>query len=687
MSTQHDRLESLFHRARDLETQAQQSLLAREVPGDADLRQELESLLAACRGATARIEHAIGNARERIVEPATSAIPEQIGPYRVEEEIGRGGLAVVYRGRRVEPEMPQRVAIKVGRFAADDVLNVRAQQEQWILARLEHPSIARFLDAGRLSDGRLYLVMEFVEGLPIDEFCRIEKRSIAERVRLLIEVANAVQFAHQNVILHRDLKPDNVLVTANGAIKLLDFGIAKLLDDTQSPVETPVTQRDERWLTPAYASPEQRLGLELTTASDVYALGVVLLKLLTGDTREPGSELRLPSVRLRDPAVREAAGIPKRDPGLGRDLDLVTQKALRADPERRYPSPQAFADDLERVLDRRPIEARPVHFGYRAARFLSRHRIAMLLAFLIASSLGLGIGFASQALVARAEVTKATEALQFLSRVFSAADPREAPDSDSPGMFLTNALGELTRDPPDHPVVESAALETLGNALLSRGNIEAARHVLERAEALLRDRPRDRWLYAQVRNRIGEVFSDLEQPEVAEAHYRIALEIRSEEFGIESLEVAESANDLATSLIDQGQTDEALRWLNHALEVRTHALGSEHRDVATVLSNQGTLYERVDDFDKAVKLFLRAVEISRAAVGPEHPSAATNLNNLAVAYYRLGDLEKSAEAFEEACGIRRRTLPSEHHQIVACEEDLATVRKELAESESRPDPK
>ncbi len=689
MSAAHARLEALFHRARALEGEARRSLLAHEVGDDPSLRRELEALLSACEGATARIEDALDGARrlasETVVpETVSPAMPERIGPYQLEEEIGRGGLAIVYRGRRVEPDMPQRVAIKIARFATDAAIAARAQQEQWILARLEHPNIARFLDGGRLDDGRFFLIMEYVEGRPIDKACRAARRSIDERVALLVTVAKAVQFAHQNLVLHRDLKPDNILVDTHGNVKLLDFGIAKILDDAQSPVDSPVTRRDERWLTPAYASPEQLAGHELTTASDVYSLGVVLHRLLTGENVDASSksgEHIAPGVRLRDMAVRKATGIPSRDSGLGRDLDLVVAKALHTDSERRYSSPQAFADDLERILDRRPVQARPDRIGYRMRRFISRHRAAVAAVAMVVASLVTGLGIAiQQAQLARRAEAQAFELVGLMPELMIGADPRELPGAEiSLDEALTLSIERFQKDPPGDSVVEAAALEGFGSVLLARGRQQEAFELLKRSLELL-DRPsRNATLYGRVSNRLGEAFAEVGHFADAEGHYRTALEIRLEEHGRDSLEVAESANDLATALYELGALEEAEHWLGIARATRERKLGPDHPEVAMVISNMGALYVKREHFARAAEAFRSAVEISKSALGTDHPSVATNLNNLGFAYYQIGHLEKAVEAFGDSLAIRQRTLPEGHPRIAESEQNLEAVKQLLAD--------
>lgn len=683
MISRRERLETVFHRARALEGEARQALLAAEPADDPELYQELESLLSACRGATERVEAALGSPiSDARAEPLPVTIPTRIGPYRVEKEIGRGGLAIVYLAHRVEPELLQRVAIKVASFAAGEAMAARAVQERWILARLEHPNIARFLDAGRLDDGRFYLVMEYVEGQAIDEYCRQKRLSVAERLALLVTVCEAVQLAHQNLVLHRDLKPDNVFVDTLGHVKLLDFGIAKLLGDAPGPRDSPVTRHGERWLTPGYASPEQRAGDELTTASDVYALGVLLHCLLTGklppNTGDSAPQEMSPSVMLRDPAIRRAIGIPGAGGGTGRDLDVVLAKALHTDSKQRYASPQAFADDLQRVLDMRPILARPDRLGYRMRRFLARHRVAVVATVMVAVSLAASLGVAfEQARSARQARAGSMRVGDFLTELFDQADPRALPGADvSIDDMLTSVVERLLRDPSEDTVPGAAELfESLGSALLARGKAEKALEPLVRGATLVAQEGDDEGLYATILNRLAEAYEALDRLDEAEANLRLAMTMRADRLGNDSLEFSESANDLAMVLVQRGAYDEAQDLLGRVLTIRQRALGPGHQQVATVHSNFGYLHQRQGDPASAVPAFRRAIAISKQALGCEHPSVATNLNNLGVAFYSLGEAENAIQALAQALGIRRRTLPAEHPDIEESEHNLAAAER------------
>ncbi len=687
MTSRRQRLESVFHRARALEGEARQALLGSEVADDPELFRELESLLSACRGATERVEVALGSAVADVRADSRAdlvplTVPDRIGPYRVEREVGRGGLATVYLAHRVEPELLQRVAIKIAFLAADETIAARAAQERWILARLEHPNIARFLDAGSLDDGRFYLVMEYVEGQPIDAYSRQHRLSVADRLTLMVTVCEAVQLAHQNLVLHRDLKPDNVFVDHHGLVKLLDFGIAKLLGNAQGAHDSPVTQRGERWLTPGYASPEQRAGDELTTASDVYSLGMLLHRLLTGklvatDADAQGPEAS-PSALLRDPGVRQAVGVGSLGGLVGRDLDVVLAKALHPDVKQRYASPQAFADDLQRLRDMRPIRARPDRVGYRLRRFLARHRGAVVLTVMVAAMLAVSLAIAfQQARSARKAVDESMRFSDFLVQTLGLADPRSLPGNDiSVDDLLISVVERLLSDPAEDEAPGAAArLELVGAVLLSRGQAERALEVLNRGARLVTQDGDDQRLHATILNRIGEAHEALGNLGEAEAHLRWAMAMRATRLGGDDLAFSESANDLAMVLAQRGSYGEAKALLDRVLATRQRILGPEHPQVATVHSNLGFLFQSQGDAASAATAFRRALAISRQALGSEHPSVAKNLNNLGVTLYMLGDAENAVQTLARALDIRRRSLPAGHPDIEESEHNLSAAEK------------
>jgi serine/threonine protein kinase len=402
-------VKEVFAQASGLDPAARTPYLEQACGDDGELRLEVASLLSAHATADAILDRSAGDylplsALEASDEPRQG---RRLGAYQLVECLGRGGMGEVWRARRADAQYEKEVAIKLVRGGYDTAFVLqRFRAERQILANLEHPNIARLLDAGVTVAGQPYLVMELVEGVPIDAYCTARALPIAERLRLFREVCAAVSYAHQRLVVHRDLKPGNILVSADGAIKLLDFGIAKLLQPTPADgAVSDATRTNLRALTPAFCSPEQVLGLSITTASDVYSLGVVLFHLLAGrspyrtaleSTRDAirdvcETEPLRPSVAAaQDSGTDRARSLPDRD------LDDITLKALRKEPERRYGSVEQLDEDLRRYLAGLPVLARGDHFSYRAGKFLRRHRVEVAAAALVGLALLAGIIISSR---------------------------------------------------------------------------------------------------------------------------------------------------------------------------------------------------------------------------------------------------------------------------------------------------
>ncbi|MEO7795025.1 MAG: serine/threonine-protein kinase, partial [Thermoanaerobaculia bacterium] len=375
--------------------------------------------------------------------PDTPGTPEMetIGPYRLVRCLGEGGMGEVFLAERSDGEFEQRVALKRIRAGLDsEAIAERFLRERQILARLDHPGIAHLLDGGSTDEGEPYFVLEHVEGLPITVWCEQCTAPLDMRLRLMIEVAEAVDAAHRQLVVHRDLKPTNILVTASGRVKLLDFGIAKLLQP--EAFDERQTQVGGQPLTPAYAAPEQILGEAVTTATDVYSMGALLFELLTGRPPFDRSGRPLPALvrsvdseTLERPSVVAAgadAGEPEREtlrgfaPRLEGDLDSIVLKALNRDPTRRYPSAAALGDDLRRFLSGRPVKARPDSAGYRLRKFIGRHSLGVAAGIVALAAVIAGIGVVFwQNGVARDEARRAERVKSFLIELFREADPSQ----------------------------------------------------------------------------------------------------------------------------------------------------------------------------------------------------------------------------------------------------------------------
>ena len=377
-------IRKILERALELDRAECAAYLDEACAGDAELRREIDSLLAANDQATRGFlaGQAIDQAGDLLELGSDTLQGRRIGPYQVLEEIGHGGMGTVYRAVRADDQYQKQVAIKVVRGGLADPLAIqRFKAERQILANLDHANIARLLDGGATEDGRPYVVMEYIEGLPIDEYADSRGLNVRARLKLFRTVCSAVAYAHQRLVIHRDIKPANILVTESGEPKLLDFGIAKILDDEAAAEGGEATVTLVRLMTPEYASPEQVRGEPVTTATDVYSLGVVLYGLLTG--RRP---YRVSSKTPHDMVHAVLETEPEKPSTQNRrlrgDLDNIVLKALRKEPERRYASVEQFSDDIGKHLDGLPVSARPDTLAYRGSKFARRHKWAVIAAAL-----------------------------------------------------------------------------------------------------------------------------------------------------------------------------------------------------------------------------------------------------------------------------------------------------------------
>ncbi len=401
------RVTEIFEGAVELAEPARTKFLERECAREPELRAEVESLLASDDGASTFLEAApLEVPRELFSETESRLSGKDFGAYRVIREIGRGGLGTVYLAERADEAFQKEVALKLVRRGLDteDILR-RFRHERQILAQLEHPNIARLIDAGSTEDGLPYFVMEYVPGQTLVDYCAARAASTTERLQLFRKICDAVAYAHQNLVIHRDLKPSNILVTEEGEPKLLDFGIAKVLTpDDEAHTQTIPSQRI---LTPDYASPEQIKGGRITTSSDVYSLGVLLYELLTDQkpyrltSRAPeeisrattGQEPERPSAALRSASFQlaESRDLKSRATSFRGDLDNIVLMALRKEPERRYATVEQFSEDIRRHLEGLPVRAHRDTFSYRATKFVRRNKGAVLAAILLFAAIVAGM--------------------------------------------------------------------------------------------------------------------------------------------------------------------------------------------------------------------------------------------------------------------------------------------------------
>ncbi|MCG3127767.1 MAG: Serine/threonine-protein kinase PknD [Phycisphaerae bacterium] len=703
------RVKDLFHAALSCEPQSRGAYLLSACGDDMALRREVESLLGSHERASSFIELTAAEEGNRGAawegrRASAALIGRRLGPYRLTDELGTGGMGVVYRAVRADEAYQQAVAVKIIREAGgvhaaglSEALRRRFRVERQLLADLDHPSIVRLLDGGTTDDGVTYLVMECIAGTPIDRYCESRDLSLRARVELFCKVCDAVHYAHQHLVVHRDLKPGNILVTDEGVPKLLDFGIAKLVEPSAVSEEATTSPL---LMTPAYASPEQFQSRAVTTASDVYALCVVLYELLCG--RRPYS--------LEGLAIHEAArviceetpvppsaaragepGAPLRRTQLVGDLDAIVMKGLAKEPRRRYASAEQLADDLRRYLDGRPVLARPDTLLYRGAKFVRRHRLAtaaVLLAMLgIAGGSAAALWQAQQARAARdaAEESrrlaeKKTETAEristFLQDILGAATPGFARGRDT--AVLSDLLEQTNRkidtQLADQPEVAAAVHDVIGRTYQSLGKLDTAERHLRAALELRRQRLGDDHAdtVTSVTHLTKLMFArgDLKG---AEPLVRETLTRQKRLLGEEHVDVATTLNNLASLLYSDGQLDEAAALFRDALAMRARLLGRRHRHVAQSLNNLATVLKAQRAYDAAEPMLREALTLNRELLGNDHPETAQSCNNLAALWWEMGRFDDAEPLYRETLALRERLLGARHPDVAESLSNLGVM--------------
>jgi serine/threonine-protein kinase len=594
--------------------------------------------------------------------PADAAAGERVGPYRLERALGSGGMGSVWLAERVDGVLRRRVALKLPHVAGPRAtLAARMDRERNILAALEHPNIARLYDAGIAADGRPYLALEYVEGEAIDRYCTHHGLGVAERVGLALQVARAVAYAHQHLIVHRDLKPTNVLVDDQGQVHLLDFGIAKLLgpDAADEPAMTRVGGAP---LTPEYASPEQLRGERVSTASDVYSLGVLLFELLTlarpytlGASRDPLSLAQ--AIESREPPRPSDAAA---DRAMGRrlrgDLDTIVLKAVKRAPEQRYATVAEFGDDLQRYLRGEAVRAQPDSLWYRARKAVARNKLAVGAATAVVLALAAGMTLAQwQASRARAEQRTSQAVEQFLTDIFRAnsndqADPAKARETPVRELLRKGSqeIGHSLRDAPE------SKLRVLGTLAQMHNDLE----MWDEAVALNRERVAlSRQLYGRDDSRLVDPLIDLSESMIGshanaerEAPLAEAQRILDRRGDTKSLQRARLASELS-SYYAEHDSERALRYAQESVQILRGYPPST--DLVEALVMQAWLMGIKRQYPSAEAGFLQAIEVSEQAQGKGNARLPRLYGYLAEPQYNLQKFADAEASLRKGLQIAR----------------------------------
>lgn len=682
-------VEALLDKALDAGPEHWAEVVRSGSAGDDALRDEVMSLLAHHPRTHEFLLRGAAGVMENLERPeALLAAGTTIGPWRVIEEIGRGGMSRVYRGERSDGAFEQAVAIKILRAGLDSAIDVdRFRRERQILAALEHPNIARLLDGGTTADGRPYLVLELVDGEPIHDWCSARQLTTRDRVRLGVTVARAVAHAHRQLVIHRDLKPTNILVTQEGNPKLLDFGIAKLLDAGGTSTDTATRHR---WLSPGYAAPEQVRGEVTTTATDVYQLGVVLFELLTGRrpievTAQPYELAVLQQDPVRPSTVRsELAG----------DLDAILLKALRPSPSDRYQSADELADDLERIERREPVRAREGERAYQVRRFLARR--ARLVATAVAAVGAVGAYTATVARqnqrisLALAESNrlreKADRTTWFLVDLFR-SQTAEAGSADSVPAAMLIARGEAVARARTHdPGLQAAMLEVLGVIRGDMGADSAARANFVEALAIARGLPSaSQAELAHFERQIADVDVRLRNLDSAESGFRRALAVQRRVLGDTATATRYTMLMLALA-IHARQGDEANALIDEWERLSKNLTIEPDPEVAQQFASMADLLGYFSDDSTQLA---RAEWYARARVKIYEQVYGGRGFDMADALEQLGWIRSRQGHPEDALALMRRSLaehealfPQGHRSVASTHEKLGTALRDMGKPDS-----
>ena len=666
------KVERVLDLALESEPSTWPELVERECSGDDALRREVESLLGRYSSAHAflRVRPAATAAallaESRQEAEGSSFEGRRFGAYRVIHELGRGGMSRVFLAERADGAFEQQVALKLLRPGLDSDIDLdRFKVERQVLASLNHPNIARLLDGGVGSDGVSFLVLELVDGEPIDRYCDSRHCDVRRRLELFLEMAGAVQMAHRCLVVHRDLKPSNIFVTRDGTVKLLDFGLAKLLEP-HAPSEAPSrTLTGQRWMTPEYAAPEQILGQPITTSTDVYQLGAVLHRLVSG--RPPFGE-RTNSVHELERHVLEGELAPMTGELRG-DLEAILRKALAKDPGARYASVQEFADDIRRYLMRRPVLARGQSAAYRARRFVRRHRIGVATA---AAGLALFSVYVGTVLVdrervrralveAQAGTRKAEQVTDFMLGLFEAAEGGQSLHDTVTAELLLNRGVEHAHALTGQPELEAQMLDVIGRIRTQLGESEKAMPLLTEALSIRRStygemHPEVATSLEALANAAGVRRSDT----ATIALRRRVLDIRRATVGADDPKTLDALYALATTIHSSGNPAAAdslyVAWLNELSHQPREV--SERR--AKQLNQAGLVFQSRRELDRADSAFQQALAMRISLYGERQTAVADVIGNIAFDADQRRDLRASDSLHGKEIRILRGLYPDGH---------------------------
>lgn len=696
------RIKYLFEAAQKLESHKRKAFLRAECGSDETLFKEVRSLLDSLDHTRDFLEEPLTLFESRVSEYVDPFIGRQTGNYVIDGEAGIGGMGVVYTGRRNDKAFKQKVAIKILKHGFTSQYHLRRfQLERQTLANLQHPNIARLLDGGTTSDGLPYLVMEYIDGKPVTDYCTDNNLDLSQILELFGKICQAVQYAHQHLVIHRDIKPGNILVTKKGIPKLLDFGIAKLINEDLTEPDAKLTITGMWHFTPEYTSPEQIKGEKITTASDIYSLGVLLYKLMTGflpyriRSSAPAAITKaVTTANILKPSEKvtqfgetsQDENIDQRKKGISAgnislqklsrylkgDLDNIILKAMHQNPERRYSSVEQFAEDIRKHLVDLPVIASKDTAGYRIAKFVERHKAGVVISALFGIFLVFSISMilwqmdktTKQRDIAQQETRKSEAVNQFLQEMLASPDPTERGRDIKVYDVLEKASDEVELKFKNQPEVAAAIHSTIGNTFTNLGEYpEAIQHLLKALTL-------NKTLYGEMSKETAGSLHDLAlydhwvgKLKAADSLYSKADSIYENIIKRPIQPMAVNLNDYATLKNDFGQFDEARQFFERALNISEVNLGYNSFDVASMMNNLAMTLDYLKDFADAEKYYLESKNIYTDLVGENRPEIATIDNNLAFLQEEQGNFSGAVKYFEKSLQLKIALLGKDHPKV------------------------
>lgn len=705
-------IEAAFEQASILSEDERAAFIAQFREEHPDLMDQLQRLLAA----DGESDHSFSDPIEASIKAATQDREDhwrgrQLGVWKLSERLGAGGMGAVFLASRTGDEFEQTAAVKI---MGSQLLNANAasrfRSERQILSNLNHPNIASLIDGGTTEDGLPYLVMEYIDGDRVDAYCDTQGLTVRERLALFTKICGAIDYAHRNLVVHRDLKPSNILVPDNGEPKLLDFGIAKLLDPDALETTAAQTGQNARAMTPEYASPEQVRGETVSVASDVYALGVLLFRLLTGHSpydsslttqREIESAILESDPKRPSDAVsrtqnsetslrisRQQSGLPIEQlrRRLAGDLDNIVLKCLQKDPERRYANARELSADIDRYLTGRTVMARGDAWTYKAKKFLTRNWKPVAASVAVATTIISVITYYTVQLAderdrAQLAASRSDQIARFLENAFESANPAAAPgETVTAEMLLESGVQDIEEI--QDPMVKGALLRSMGTSYAELGAHAQAKSILDRSVAVFRTQGTSARLdLAHSLDALADVRHQTDHLSDALRDQTEAVELVRATLGNESQALPPFLSGLATIHARLQDPQEAVDLWQEALALQR--IGGTFGDALTsdILGDLATSYDNQGDYQRAIDTGEMALELSEKNLGRLDPNTIVIISNLGLVSYRMGRYDQAAEYGAEAIARGETLWPEGHWRLSFFRIVTATYLRNLGDIE------